>query len=86
MQLTSVNVGQAETITTPKKTFKTGIFKQPIDTPVQMTSEGLAGDIISNKRQHGGVDQAVIYTAGRIMTGGVVNWTAHLRQVRSVRI
>lgn len=69
MQLVSINIGQAQTITTPKKTVKTGIYKQSVNLPVQVSSEGLVGDVISNKRHHGSVDQAVY-----IYGGGDYDW------------
>lgn len=42
-----------------KASGKTGIFKEPVDGPVGVTSTGLAGDAISDTENHGGVDQAV---------------------------
>ncbi|MEM7531375.1 MAG: MOSC domain-containing protein [Chloroflexota bacterium] len=59
MILTSVNIGKAEPIENAKSSGKTGIFKQPATTAVDITAEGLAGDTICDKRNHGGVDQAV---------------------------
>jgi MOSC domain-containing protein YiiM len=38
---------------------KTGIFKLPVQGPVRITRAGLTGDVISDKKNHGGVDQAV---------------------------
>lgn len=63
MRLLSVNVGQEEPIANGKASGKSGIFKRPIDTPVRVTTLGLAGDKISDTENHGGEDQAVyIYT------------------------
>lgn len=59
MQLLSVNVGREEPIENAGKTGKTGIYKCPVDAPVEITAEGLAGDTISDTKNHGGVDQAV---------------------------
>jgi MOSC domain-containing protein YiiM len=43
----------------------TGIFKKPVDSPVTISLLGLDGDYISNKKHHGGPDQAVyIYGQG----------------------
>ena len=59
MRLLSVNVGLEEPIEGAKSSGKTGIFKRPVDGPVRVTKSGLAGDEISDKKNHGGVDQAV---------------------------
>ena len=37
----------------------TGIFKTPVDVPVAVGSEGLAGDRQGDRRVHGGPDKAV---------------------------
>jgi MOSC domain-containing protein YiiM len=63
MQLISVNIGKEQSIKA-KPSGKTGIFKQPVDHPVQITSLGLAGDAICDTRHHGGVDQAVYIYGG----------------------
>lgn len=63
MVLISVNQGQERPIRIGKSTAKTGIFKLPVDLPVEITPTGLAGDAIVDAKNHGGVDQAVyVYT------------------------
>ena len=63
MQLLSVNVGKERIIENAGKSGKTGIFKLPSWDAVLITRDGLAGDTISDTKNHGGVDQAVyIYT------------------------
>jgi MOSC domain-containing protein YiiM len=59
MRLESVNVGRVETISFGNKTMKTGICKYPVDSPVEVTSEGLRSDAIVAVRHHGGADQAI---------------------------
>jgi MOSC domain-containing protein YiiM len=60
MKLLSINIGSKGIIKTSKSGEQnTGIFKQPVDGPVQVTAEGLAGDYIANQKHHGGPDQAV---------------------------
>ncbi len=59
MQLTSVNIGQEQTLARPNKTEQTGIFKQSVACAVQITKSGLPGDFIGDSRHHGGPDQAV---------------------------
>ena len=59
MRLSSVNVGTEESIKNAGKSGKTGIYKRPVNTPVQVTYNGLAGDEISDTKNHGGRDQAV---------------------------
>lgn len=61
--LISINIGQERTIQYAKASGKTGIFKQPVSGPVQITYTGLPGDVICDTENHGGVDQAVyVYT------------------------
>ena len=59
MRLESINVGQAETISSGSKTKRTGIRKLPVRGTVQVTSDGLPGDAIVAVRHHGGPDQAI---------------------------
>lgn len=59
MQLLGVNVGNEEPIENAGKTGKTGIYKRPASTPVEITYNGLEDDTISDTKNHGGVDQAV---------------------------
>ena len=59
MRLISVNVGREEPIQGAKSSGKTGIFKRPVLTPVEVTAGGLTGDAISDTENHGGADQAV---------------------------
>jgi MOSC domain-containing protein YiiM len=64
MQLISINIGQERTIGNAKKSGRTGIYKQPVNTLIQVTSYGLAGDVICDTKNHGGLDQA-IYVYGK---------------------
>ena len=59
MRLLSVNVGNETPIEGARKSGKTGVFKRPVEGPVAVTSDGLAGDTISDTENHGGPDQAV---------------------------
>jgi MOSC domain-containing protein YiiM len=59
MQLVSVNIGQERAIKNAKVSGKTGIYKLPVNVPVQITSNGLTGDSICDIENHGGLDQAV---------------------------
>ncbi len=63
MRILSVNVGREELIENGKASRKSGIYKRPVDTSVQIMPLGLEGDTISDTENHGGEDQAVyIYT------------------------
>jgi MOSC domain-containing protein YiiM len=59
MHLLSVNVGKEQSIRNGKQSGITGIYKMPTDAPVQITPLGLEGDHVDDKKNHGGVDQAV---------------------------
>ena len=59
MRLLSVNVGRETPIEGAGKSGKTGTFKRPVEGPVEILADGLAGDAISDTKNHGGPDQAV---------------------------
>ena len=59
MQITSVNIGTAETIVHGNRAMTTGICKRPVSGSVEVTERGLLGDHILSEEHHGGVDQAV---------------------------
>ena len=59
MRVTSVNVGREETIDHGNRRFTTGIRKRPVDGPVYIGADSVAGDTISDKKHHGGADQVV---------------------------
>lgn len=60
MELISINIGQPRTIGhKPGEKGITGIYKIPVEWPVFITTDGLAGDLVANKKHHGGPDQAV---------------------------
>jgi MOSC domain-containing protein YiiM len=58
LRLLSVNVGRASPIEGAGKSGRTGIFKRPVEGPVEILSSGLAGDTISDTENHGGPDYA----------------------------
>ncbi len=59
VRISSVNIGRAETLSYRLRSRVTGILKRPVDHPVMITEDGLAGDEILNQKHHGGKDQAV---------------------------
>ena len=59
MRVTSINVGREEAIEHGRRTFVTGIRKRPASDAVYIGAEAVAGDTISDKKHHGGADQAV---------------------------
>jgi MOSC domain-containing protein YiiM len=64
MKLLSVNVGHVEAIEGAGKTGTTGIFKQPVQGPVFVSTLGIPEDAVVDKKNHGGEDQAIyIYTS-----------------------
>ena len=65
LELVSVNIGRPESVAHGKRRFHSGILKRPTDVPVLITTAGLAGDAILNRKHHGGPDQAVYaYSVG----------------------
>jgi MOSC domain-containing protein YiiM len=59
MNLISVNLGQERTLQRKDRVERTGIFKFPTQEAVQLTKLGLEGDVVIDKKDHGGPDQAV---------------------------
>ncbi len=64
MHLISVNIGEERPLKNGKRTGTSAIFKEPTTQPVAIGALGLAGDVIIDTENHGGVDQAV-YVFGR---------------------
>lgn len=61
MHILNVNIGKPTPI--GSKSGLTGIYKQPLTAPVQVTPLGLEGDAVMDTENHGGPDQAIyIYT------------------------
>lgn len=60
MQLTSVNVGSAERL----GDLLTGICKRPHEGSIELSTLGLVGDAVCDKKYHGGPDQAVYVYGG----------------------
>lgn len=59
MKLLSVNVGKEQQLQKVDKVVTTGIFKLPASGRVRIGELGLEGDVIMDKKNHGGPDQAV---------------------------
>ncbi len=66
MRILSINIGKPQKIKRkPGQESITGIYKSSIEGPVLVTSDGLHGDHIADKKNHGGPDQAV-YIYGQV--------------------
>src|SRR5437773_9008064 len=59
MKILSVNVGLPREVTWQGKVVTTGIFKEPVKTPVTVRTLNLDGDQQADLTVHGGVDKAV---------------------------
>src|SRR5687768_2572609 len=59
MKLISVNLGEQRTLQRKDRVEITGIFKIPTPEAVKVTKLGLEGDVVFDKKDHGGPDQAV---------------------------
>ena len=64
MNLISVNVGQQRTQLRKNYIETTGIYKIPIQGPVEIKSLGIEKDVICDKKSHGGLDQAIYVYGG----------------------
>lgn len=59
MHVCSVNVGGARPIRGAGKSGRTGTYKEPVPGRVAGTASGLSGDVLVDRKDHGGRDQAV---------------------------
>ena len=64
MLLTSINIGQKQSQLIGTDTETTGIYKIPVEGPMQVMKLGIKGDFIASKKHHGGPDQAVYVYGG----------------------
>ena len=64
MNIISTNLSKAREVIWRGKTVKTGIYKEPVETPISLGSEDVEGDSVIDRKYHGGVDQACyLYSA-----------------------
>lgn len=59
MKIVSTNIGDRKVITYKNKEVTTGIFKYPINESIFLDREEVKGDEISDRKHHGGINQAV---------------------------
>lgn len=59
MQLISINIGSERQQQRKDYVETTGIYKMPVDRPVEIKSLGIEGDVICDNKNHGGPDQAL---------------------------
>jgi MOSC domain-containing protein YiiM len=59
MRIEQINLGSSALIAVSGKKRATGIFKEKTEGSVSISKLGLLGDVIVNKKHHGGPDQAV---------------------------
>ncbi|NWG33713.1 MAG: MOSC domain-containing protein [Chloroflexi bacterium] len=64
MQITSINVGRERQQQRKEYIETTGIYKMPVDGPVEIKSLGIEDDAICDKKNHGGPDQALYLYGG----------------------
>lgn len=59
VRVVSVNVGKPRTVDWHGRTVRSGIWKEPVDGPVEVRGVNLAGDDQADRRVHGGTHKAV---------------------------
>jgi MOSC domain-containing protein YiiM len=59
VRIASVNVGVKTPIKVGHREAQSGIFKRPVDHQVEVKRLGITGDVVIDKKHHGGPDQAV---------------------------
>jgi MOSC domain-containing protein YiiM len=74
MKLLSINIGKERTQQRENYVETTGIYKMPVNEPVEIKSLGIEGDAICDTKNHGGVDQALYIYGG----GDYVWWSKEI--------
>jgi MOSC domain-containing protein YiiM len=64
MKLTSINIGKERQQQRKDYVETTGIYKLPVERPVEIKTLGIEGDAICDTKNHGGVDQALYVYGG----------------------
>lgn len=64
MKVLSINIGRERQQQRKDYIETTGIYKLPVDRPVEIKSLGIEGDAICDKKNHGGPDQALYIYGG----------------------
>jgi MOSC domain-containing protein YiiM len=64
MKLLSINIGQKRTQQRKDHVEETGIYKEPVNEPIEIKSLGIERDVICDTKNHGGPDQAVYVYGG----------------------
>jgi MOSC domain-containing protein YiiM len=59
MIVESTNISRVRKVQYRGDTYKTGIFKQSVTGPLELSTEGVAGDVICDLVNHGGAHKAV---------------------------
>lgn len=58
MKVISTNIGPSTTVEWNGKTIQTGIYKYPIEIPIELQNEAVANDVIADRKVHGGIFKA----------------------------
>lgn len=64
MQLISINIGKEQTQQRKDYVETTGIYKMPVQGPVEIKALGIEHDAICDTKSHGGPDQAIYVYGG----------------------
>ena len=64
MKLISINIGKPRQQQRKDYIETTGIYKEPVNEPVEIKSLGIEADTICDKKHHGGPDQALYIYGG----------------------
>jgi len=59
MKIITTNIGDRVELTWKEKLITTGFFKKPVSEPIFLDTEDVKGDALCDRKNHGGVDQAV---------------------------
>jgi len=59
MKIVSTNIGEKREINWKGKLITTGIFKFPVKKSIFLDIEDVQGDVVVDRKYHGGIDQAV---------------------------
>lgn len=58
MKVVAVNIGEKQTVFWRGKPVQTGIYKYPVDHPIVLGKTDVEGDVVYDRKYHGGTDKA----------------------------
>ena len=59
IRIHTISIGQPQTLSDERGTWRSAIFRTPVDGPIMLGERGLVGDQVADTEHHGSPDQAI---------------------------